>query len=109
MPISWDSLGTTVGINVGVAVGVFFIFNYLRRVPVVADYYSAKRKLSLPFRCATQLRSARCQLVHGLSEFALCRAESTVSSLSSSGRHCTAEYTAEQNSSERGINGAGRG
>lgn len=53
MPISWDSLGTTVGINVGVAVAVFFIFNYLRRIPVVADYYAAKRKLSLPFRCAS--------------------------------------------------------
>lgn len=50
MAISWDALGTSVLLNGGVALGVFFIFNFLRRQPFLADFYSAKRKLSIPFR-----------------------------------------------------------
>eukprot|EP00892_Ulva_mutabilis_P005047 jgi/Ulvmu1/2914/UM147_0012.1 len=50
MAISWDALGTSVLLNGGVALGVFFIFNFLRQQPYLADFYAAKRKLSIPFR-----------------------------------------------------------
>jgi hypothetical protein len=50
MAISWAELGVSVGVNGGVAIGVFFIFNFLRSWPAFSDFYAAKRKLSLPFR-----------------------------------------------------------
>lgn len=56
MPLSWTDLGTTVGINVAISVGVFFGFNYLRSQKLLSDFYGAKRKLSLPFRCDQLLR-----------------------------------------------------
>lgn len=52
MVLSWADLGTSVGINVLILVVVFFAFNQLRRMSLLSDFYSAKRKLSIPFRCA---------------------------------------------------------
>jgi hypothetical protein len=53
MVLSWKALGTAVGIDMAVVVGVFFVFNWLRRNKFTSDFYSAKRKLSIPFRCGT--------------------------------------------------------
>jgi hypothetical protein len=55
MPLSWEQLGSSVGINVAVCVGAFVAFNYLRRNQWLSDFYGAKRKLSLPFRCDANL------------------------------------------------------
>lgn len=61
--MSWDALGTSVLLNGGVALGVFFIFNYLRRMPFLAEFYAAKRKLSIPFRCVAFAGVSTCLLV----------------------------------------------
>ena len=59
MPLAWKALGTTVGIDLAIAVGVFIGFNYLRRLPWMSDFYQAKRKLSIPFRCGPHVRLQR--------------------------------------------------
>jgi hypothetical protein len=54
MVLKWADLGTSVGINCAIALAAFIIFNYLRRMSFLSDFYGPKRKLSIPFRCALQ-------------------------------------------------------
>jgi hypothetical protein len=66
MVLSWKSLGTAVGIDVAIVMVVFFVFNYLRRWQLTSDFYSAKRKLSIPFRC--DLMPARVRMCYPTSQ-----------------------------------------
>lgn len=56
MALNWRSLGTAVGLDLIVVVIVFMVFNYVRRNTITSDFYAAKRKLSIPFRCACLAR-----------------------------------------------------
>ena len=52
MVLSWKDFGTSFGINAGVTVAVFVVFTAIRKLPWLSNFYAAKRKLSIPFRCA---------------------------------------------------------
>jgi hypothetical protein len=52
MAVKWKDIAYSVGVNGGVCIACFFIFNILRRLSFLQDFYKAKRKLSIPFRCA---------------------------------------------------------
>jgi hypothetical protein len=56
MAIGWEELAYAVGTNAVVCLVVFFGFNYLRRLSFLSDFYAAKRKLSIPFRCGAAWR-----------------------------------------------------
>jgi hypothetical protein len=39
--------------DIAIVVGVILGFNFMRRHKLFSDFYQPKRKLSIPFRCAT--------------------------------------------------------
>lgn len=58
MLLSWADLGTSVAVNVGVTLVVLIAFNWFRRLPWLFEFYAAKRKLSIPFRCGAVICGA---------------------------------------------------
>ena len=51
MVLSWKDLGTSFYVNAAVLLAVLVSFNGLRRMPWLSDFYAAKTRLRLPFRC----------------------------------------------------------
>lgn len=63
MAVDWDEVAYSIGVNGAVCIICFFLFNFLRRLPFLEDFYKAKRKLSIPFRFGTRvvlLRNRQC-------------------------------------------------
>lgn len=63
MALTWDDLAFSVVFNCGVALVCFIIFNVLRRLSFLSNFYMAKRYLAIPFRCASQ--PATCGICDG--------------------------------------------
>ena len=51
MALTWADLGFAVAFNCGIAAACFAAFCVLRQLPIFYDFYNARRRLAIPFRC----------------------------------------------------------
>ena len=55
MALTWGDIATAVIFNCGIAAICFIVFCFLRRMDMFYNFYNAKRRLAIPFRCALPL------------------------------------------------------